>query len=50
MLTPIVTELHRYSPHRPAEPAPSAEVPRPDRVAVASSVLAQDKSGARRSG
>jgi len=34
MLTPTVTELHRYSPHRRAEPAPTAEVPRPDRVAV----------------
>jgi len=47
MLTPIVTELHRYSPHRRAGPAPAAEVPRPDRVALPSTVLAQDERGTR---
>jgi hypothetical protein len=40
MLTPTVIELHRYSPHRGAEPAPTAEVPKPDRVAVPATAVA----------
>jgi hypothetical protein len=39
MLTPTVIEIHRYSPHRGAEPAPTPEVPRPDRVAVTATAV-----------